>query len=102
MRSQRTFHTVAIIFALFVLSACAPKVREQRVVWPAPPDRPRLEWIKNYYSQDDFPKTGMQAAKSWPMTCAAFSKGSQSWPDDWGWSSAACAGVAAIPVQPSP
>ena len=60
MISQSRCRLVVAAFTLFALAACAPKAREQRVVWPAPPDRPRLEWIKNYYSQDDFPKTGAQ------------------------------------------
>lgn len=43
-----------------LLAACAREAARPRVLWPAPPERPRLEWIQNYYSQDDFPKTATQ------------------------------------------
>lgn len=46
------------ILVLFVV-ACAPPPR-QRVLWPLPPDEPRVEWLGTYASQDDFPKTGFQ------------------------------------------
>lgn len=49
---------VATSVALVVLAACVP--HEQglpRLVWPAPPETPRLEFIGTFSSQDDFPKT---------------------------------------------
>lgn len=50
-----------LLFAADVLlSGCATEVAtsSRRYVWPIPPDQPRIEWIKSYYSQHDFPKTG--------------------------------------------
>ena len=55
---------VARLFALALLAllaaGCATtQVQEQRrFFWPPLPERPRIEWLKAYYSQLDFPKTG--------------------------------------------
>lgn len=48
--------------ALFILGGCAttePQVNK-RYVWPRPPDPPRIEWLKSYYGENDFPKSGAQ------------------------------------------
>ncbi len=42
-----------IIAIAFVLSGCAAKQELPRFVWPAPPDEPRLEFVGNYYSEQD-------------------------------------------------
>lgn len=49
-----------LMIALFFLAGCAsaPPQATKRYVWPRPPDPPKIEWIKSYYSQNDFPKTG--------------------------------------------
>lgn len=52
-----------MIAALF-LAGCATEMPKQtrRYVWPRPPDEPKIEWIKSYYSQLDFPKSGFQSS----------------------------------------
>lgn len=52
------------IASVFLLSGCATEIPQstRRYVWPRLPDPPKIEWIKSYYSQNDFPKTGFQAA----------------------------------------
>lgn len=54
---------VALLAALF-LAACsaAPPKEVTRFLWPPPPDTPRLEFLKNYYTADDLPKTDAQKA----------------------------------------
>lgn len=50
---------------VFLLTACAPPEQKHRVVWPLPPERPRLEWIGNYNGQESFPKSrGKKALES--------------------------------------
>lgn len=43
-----------------ILGGCAAQQPQQarRYVWPRPPEQPRIEWIKSYYSQHSFPKSG--------------------------------------------
>lgn len=50
--------------AVFLLSGCASDIPQQtrRYVWPRPPDQPRIEWLKSYYSADSFPKSGFASA----------------------------------------
>ncbi|PLX74866.1 MAG: hypothetical protein C0614_11560 [Desulfuromonas sp.] len=49
--------------ALCLLSGCAKK-QPEKIVWPPPPDTPRLEFIGNFYSKKDFPQTpGMVALR---------------------------------------
>lgn len=46
------------LFALsFALGGCAAKEQFPRIVWPPPPDEPRLEFVGNYYSEDSFEKS---------------------------------------------
>jgi DNA-binding beta-propeller fold protein YncE len=49
-----------LMMALLFLSGCAtaPQQTAKRYVWPLPPAEPRIEWIKSYYGEDDFPKSG--------------------------------------------
>lgn len=54
------FVVVAAMAALF--AGCAgPPVKSERFFWPPLPDRPRLEWLGAYSSQNDFPKEGFAA-----------------------------------------
>ena len=51
---------VFLMMALLFLAGCAtapPQQTAKRFVWPVPPDEPRIEWIKSYYGQNDFPKS---------------------------------------------
>lgn len=47
-----------MIAALF-LAGCATELptKTRRYVWPIPPDEPKIEWIKSYYGENDFPKS---------------------------------------------
>lgn len=47
-----------LLFALLILAGCSTPPPPMRVLWPAPPDEPRLEYIGAYESEDDFPKSG--------------------------------------------
>lgn len=54
------FIVVAAMAALF--AGCAgQQVKTERYFWPPLPDRPRLEWLGSYSSQNDFPKEGFAA-----------------------------------------
>jgi len=45
--------------SLFLGGCAAQQVQQtQRYVWPRAPEQPKIEWIKSYYSQHDFPKSG--------------------------------------------
>lgn len=45
-----------------VIGGCATEAPQtRRYLWPRPPDTPRIEWLKSYYSQHDFPKSGFAA-----------------------------------------
>ncbi|MFQ5852447.1 MAG: 6-bladed beta-propeller [Candidatus Binatia bacterium] len=52
---------VCLGFLLF--ASCAPKVAEKPVelVWPLPPDEPRIKFIRAYCCLDDFGKSGTEA-----------------------------------------
>lgn len=47
---------------MFLGGCAAEQTQTRRYLWPRPPDQPRIEWIKSYYSQHSFPKTGFQSA----------------------------------------
>lgn len=49
-----------LMIAVLFLSGCATGVPQsaKRYVWPRPPDPPKIEWLKSYYGQNDFPKDG--------------------------------------------
>src|SRR5262249_1698444 len=42
-----------------ILAGCATDKPQQtrRYVWPRLPDPPKIEWIKSYYGENDFPKS---------------------------------------------
>lgn len=48
--------------AVFLLAGCATEqpLQKRRYVWPRPPEQPRIEWLKSYYGENDFPKSGFQ------------------------------------------
>lgn len=50
----------ALLLALFSGGCAAPPERP-RVLFPPPPDEPRMEFVGTYASQNDFPKTGWEA-----------------------------------------
>lgn len=41
----------------FVLAGCTTKENLPRIVWPPPPDQPRLEYVGKYSSEADFEKS---------------------------------------------
>ena len=58
---------IKILFAALaagvLLAGCATDKPQQtrRYVWPRLPDPPKIEWIKSYYGENDFPKSGFEA-----------------------------------------
>lgn len=50
------FIVVAAAAATFAGCAAAPPRPETRFFWPPLPERPRIEWLGAYSSQNDFPK----------------------------------------------
>lgn len=51
----------ALVASTLIISGCATTVQPQstkRYVWPAPPNPPKIEWLKSYYGENDFPKSG--------------------------------------------
>ncbi|NVN99868.1 MAG: 6-bladed beta-propeller [Geobacteraceae bacterium] len=57
------YRLLALVASVLFLSGCATGQPEstRRYVFPRPPDPPKIEWIKSYYSQQDFPKTGFES-----------------------------------------
>lgn len=52
---------INIILALSILAGCPTgHGLDARILWPPPPEKPVLEFIGAYYSQDNFPKTAGQ------------------------------------------
>lgn len=60
IRMIRKTAVPGFIAMVLLLSACAtgPERTGRRYVWPRPPDQPRIEWLKSYYGENDFPKSG--------------------------------------------
>jgi DNA-binding beta-propeller fold protein YncE len=49
-----------MLAAAAFISGCAtapPPQAAKRFVWPVPPEAPRIEWIKSFYGENDFPKS---------------------------------------------
>lgn len=47
-----------LVGAVLLLGGCATADKSKtRVLWPAPPNQPRLEWVGTYWSLDQMPKT---------------------------------------------
>lgn len=58
--NPRTISVLILFFCLLLtVGGCSPPLRK-RILWPVFPATPRMEWLGNYASQDDFPKTGRQ------------------------------------------
>ncbi|CAG0933533.1 hypothetical protein RHDC3_02602 [Rhodocyclaceae bacterium] len=55
------FVVVAAMAGLFAGCAGQQVKSEQRYFWPPLPERPRIEWLGAYSSQNDFPKEGFSA-----------------------------------------
>lgn len=53
----------AVAMAALFVGCAGQQVQKQdrRFFWPPLPERPRIEWIKAYYSQLDFPKEGFKS-----------------------------------------
>lgn len=51
-----------LVVSACILGGCAAQQQPQtrRYVWPRAPEVPRIEWIKSYYSQHSFPKSGFE------------------------------------------
>jgi DNA-binding beta-propeller fold protein YncE len=50
-----------LLAASLVIGGCAAQEQQtRRYLWPRPPDQPRIEWVKSYYSQHSFPKSGFE------------------------------------------
>ncbi len=51
---------VMLLACSLLLGGCAAQQVQstRRYVWPRAPEQPKIEWIKSYYSQHDFPKSG--------------------------------------------
>lgn len=48
--------TIACIFVVLFLPACGPAARRpepENLVWPLPPDPPRIRYVQSIYSEDD-------------------------------------------------
>ena len=58
---QRFFPSLPAFLLLVILAGCsASKAPPVRVLWPAPPQEPKVEFIGTYASERDFPKTEME------------------------------------------
>jgi DNA-binding beta-propeller fold protein YncE len=64
MKAIKKFVQILLpLVALVVFSGCAVTQKKEQVrhfYWPQLPERPRVEWIKSYSSQNDFPKTDFE------------------------------------------
>jgi DNA-binding beta-propeller fold protein YncE len=61
MLKKTTLLFTALFLTALALSGCTGKSPElPRILWPPPPDQPRLEFIGTFYSEGDFPKTDSQ------------------------------------------
>jgi len=51
---------MALLACSILLGGCAAQQAQptKRYVWPRAPEQPRIEWLKSYYNQHDFPKSG--------------------------------------------
>lgn len=54
------FLKINLVLGVFLLSGCAAAPTLPRLVWPPPPEQPRLEFIGAYSAVEDFPKSSGQ------------------------------------------
>jgi DNA-binding beta-propeller fold protein YncE len=54
------FNVNFLLISFLLLAGCATDMPQtsKRYVWPQAPDEPKIEWLKSYYSQYDFPVSG--------------------------------------------
>jgi len=53
------YRYICLCFFLFFLSSCVtPEVKEVRLIFPPPPDEPRLVYVNSYRGESDFKKRG--------------------------------------------
>lgn len=57
----------------FFVGGCAKPVAE-RVLWPMPPNEPRLEWLGVYYNESSFPNQSMMAKITGGDTASVFQR----------------------------
>ena len=59
MKLKSMKRLLMLLFMTVLLGGCAAEVAtsSRRYVWPRPPDQPKIEWIKSYYSAASFPKS---------------------------------------------
>ncbi len=62
MVGNRISRLISVVVAGSLLSACAASQPKEttRYFWPRLPERPRIEWIKNYANEADMPKGGVR------------------------------------------
>jgi DNA-binding beta-propeller fold protein YncE len=62
MKKQILVVASLFLLAASILGGCAAQQQQQsrRYLWPRPPDPPKIEWLKSYYNQHSFPKSGFQ------------------------------------------
>lgn len=52
---------IFLMMVMLFLAGCAttatPPQAAKRYLWPRPPVQPRIEWLKSYYGQNDYPKS---------------------------------------------
>lgn len=53
-----------LLILSLLLGGCAAKESTPRLVWPPPPDEPRLEFVGNFYSEESFEKSSKQKMMS--------------------------------------
>jgi DNA-binding beta-propeller fold protein YncE len=58
MKNSTCRISTLFLFAVMLLTGGCAEPQKLRVVFPPPPDEPRMEFIAVMYSQDDFPKGG--------------------------------------------
>jgi len=56
---QRFCQSLPALLLLVVFAGCSTKPQPVRVLWPPPPQEPKVEFIGTYASEQDFPKTEM-------------------------------------------
>lgn len=53
--------SVFLLAVSMIIGGCAAEQQQtRRYLWPRPPDAPKIEWLKSYYSQHSFPKSGFK------------------------------------------
>lgn len=64
MKANRiVFVLLGLLLVIISISGCATQqpAQARRYFWPQLPERPRIEWLNTYSSENDFPKEGFAA-----------------------------------------